>query len=196
MDWWSTITQIPGIGAVLRLLRRWWLRMFGQSSAHVFRDLEALQFAYPRDKVFEGEGEVHALWLSGHGVLPFLDEDKANIERLILASPDWEYLPFYEESLGQERGYPDEIRQMVGRADEVGAEVRICPKFPGTKLTFYRPDSWWAGWVRSEPTLPFMDLRGQPVFQLRLRRDRELFGRLWGVYEDLWAVSHDPEEVL
>lgn len=186
LEW---LSGVPLLGPAARCARAVVLKMMGQFGARGFEDQNALEVTYPPNKTFEGRGDVHALWLSGRGVLPHLRPAHVNISRLIIPPRDWPYVDFVEQSLGQDRDYQEEIERMVGRACDLGIKTRRLEHFPSVALTFYCPTSRMRGWVSVQPLFPTSETRTQTTFRIRRLTNRRTCDRLWKSYQRMWQAA-------
>ena len=138
--------------------------------------------------------EVWALWYTGGRANGHDVWGVGRIKRLILLSPQGEYLPRLASAFLQEL---QDVRPIIEgatrRAQQAGVEVRWFDGPIPMELTVGNPGEA-TGQVRVEVPLPSATVEDRPSFIVEKARHGELFGKLVEQYEMVWSQSGEPPE--
>lgn len=165
-----------------------WFNLYGSAT---FNDLEGFRRARPPEKYLSSDKyKTHALWWSGRGILPRIEEHGCNICTLILQDPrNGELIERMESTWTDlQLGTKHRILETTENALKLGVDVFWCWDWPGEALTFQNPQSH-CGTLAVEKISSYRGVGDRPIEFYRRNRNTDLYEREWGRFRRLTKES-------
>jgi hypothetical protein len=144
----------------------------------------------PLSEIFKSGNEIHALFLTGEGIFTRHHDYVRHMRRLILPSPDAQYLAMAEVSRKDAGHIIDlgaQIRNYGQVAKQNGVEVRYLSDHVGISFLICNPDKPEA-WMHIGFSTPFIDADAQPILRIEKSRSPELYDIFLKSYNKLWEM--------
>jgi hypothetical protein len=135
---------------------------------------------------------VH-IFLSGEGVFSADLRRFNQVRRLILPSPDGQYLrQLQTHSINEYLYAPDQIKKTTKLGKERRVDIKWFEDFIGMSLLFCNPEEA-AGWVQIELSVPFIEGAYKQSIKVDKSSHPEVFKVLYSAFQKMWDESRVPK---
>jgi hypothetical protein len=150
----------------------------------------------PFSEIFKQGNDICAYFLSGQGVFSTDLRRFNQVRRLILPSPDGQYLAQLQtHSINEYLYAPDQIRITTKLGKERGIDIKWFDDFIGMSLLFCNPEET-TGWVQIELSVPFTEREYKQSIKVDKSSHPEVFKVFYKAFQKMWDESRvpNPEE--
>jgi hypothetical protein len=173
-----------------------WAARFAGREHGIIKTRPKWEAEQPLSEIFNGNNEIHALFLTGEGIFTRDPKYIRHVKRLLLPTTDASFLKLVEVSRkksGIVLNLAKQINQSTQTAHQNGVEVRWLPDHIGTSILACNPEKP-NGWMHIGFSTPFIDADKQPILRLDKVNTPELFALFYQAYNRLWdqGVKQKP----